>query len=171
VRLGFAERQSFGAASSPENDKTRPGKGRACSSPAGFGALPAGFALVLAGGAARRGCGGGRAGRAIALMATHLAGCRGITRLGGGRRLNGGSAALGGGGARCPLGEGRAAQRESKAGGEKRTSCPPVLNCAPGDMTAPARRPCDKLKVFSGLLRRRHGGHGAIAAAARGEKT
>jgi hypothetical protein len=51
-------------------------------------------------------------------MATHLA-IRGIAGLGGGRGLRRGAATLGGGGSRRSLGEGRAGQRESKAGGEK----------------------------------------------------
>jgi hypothetical protein len=49
-------------------------------------------------------------------MATRLA-MGGFTRLG--RSLHGGAAALGGRGGRRALGEGRARQRESKAGGEK----------------------------------------------------
>jgi hypothetical protein len=31
-------------------------------------------------------------------------------------------------------------------------------------MTPPSRQPCVFRKVFSGLLRQRHGGHGGIAA-------
>jgi len=118
VRPGFAKRQSLRAGVAPEKQKTRLlGAGLPAGRRAGAH-LPADLVVTSAGWAARRRCRGHRADPVIPLMAAYLA-MSGIAGLGSSRRLGGGAAALGRGGAGRPLGEGRARQRESKAGGEK----------------------------------------------------